>query len=751
MINSTRQRRFAVLAAVAVICSIHGCSDETATDAAAAADATVDVGVRVPTAITLQAPKYIRIDWVGRFRVDVCSPDGKLTIDWGDGYRDTLDLAIIDLPTSKPGCRVFATSHIYGTVGVVKVSAEVVDGLGTTKTAQASVSVLPVPMHESVHSRSLTLTPPFLVAVSTDSDEISVFSRSTSQAWRLDRHVKVCKGPRSAAALGNYVAVSCPSEDKVQIYKVNSGDFRSEVSFEHGAAPFGVIWPRTGGSEEGDLWVALQGKNSLARLTHKGGGKVKLAGAVTVVDDPRELAKLPDGRIAVAQWRSDGLAAKVALFEPEKTGEVTTVSIPRGPKDAANGALTWLAAPLVTPDGKRAFIPGQVIANGAKDATPQLRGTLAAFNVGDGKPGSRWLTPSGLAGSGTFSSDGAWIYTTIPGNRSVVRFDLSTGEKDASIGDVGAQPDAVIATRDGRWLMVLARAQRRVMAYRLLGYAGLPQQPLVQLPLQSKEPFTASVLHGQRVFAGTTAAAGAEGARACAHCHLDGRTDRRSFDRNAVGEGLRNTPELLGRSGTGHGALFWTGSADEVQDVESVIRGHLGAKGLMSDADFAARKAALGAKKAGKSKDLDALAAYLGSLDRHPRSPFRNADGSFTKAALRGKKLFESATTGCTNCHKGANLTDSDVHGGKAVLHDVGTAGKNSGKAGGSALAGFDTPTLHGLWDTAPYLHDGSAKTLDDVFTGAAQPDKHGKTSHLSSDDRSDLVQYLLQLEGPGK
>ncbi|MCG8459718.1 MAG: hypothetical protein MI919_25840, partial [Holophagales bacterium] len=62
-------------------------------------------------------------------------------------------------------------------------------------------------------------------------------------------------------------------------------------------------------------------------------------------------------------------------------------------------------------------------------------------------------------------------------------------------------------------------------------------------------------------------------------------------------------------------------------------------------------------------------------------------------------------------------FTDS-THG-SATLHDVGTLRTSSGQRLGGPLTGIDTPTLLGVWNTAPYFHDGSAPELEDVLTVA--------------------------------
>ena len=70
-------------------------------------------------------------------------------------------------------------------------------------------------------------------------------------------------------------------------------------------------------------------------------------------------------------------------------------------------------------------------------------------------------------------------------------------------------------------------------------------------------------------------------------------------------------------------------------------------------------------------------------------------------------------------------------------LHDIGTLKASSGKRLGAPLTGIDTPTLRGVWATAPYLHDGSAATL------AAAVAAHDGVN-LSAAEMNQLVAYLL-------
>jgi hypothetical protein len=207
---------------------------------------------------------------------------------------------------------------------------------------------------------------------------------------------------------------------------------------------------------------------------------------------------------------------------------------------------------------------------------------------------------------------------------------------------------------------------------------------------------------------------------------------------------LRNTTSLLGRAGTGHGPVHWSGNFDEIQDFEGAIRTGFAGGGFLSDELYfeGTRSEPLGDPKAGFSEELDALALYVSSLSVIPRSPFKNDDGTYTSSGSRGEELF--VQLGCDSCHSGEFYTDS----AEGNLHDVGTLKETSGSRLGAELTGIDTPTLLGIWQTAPYLHDGSAPSLRDVLTSSNSSDMHGETSTLADGDLDDLVDFLKQLDG---
>ena len=220
----------------------------------------------------------------------------------------------------------------------------------------------------------------------------------------------------------------------------------------------------------------------------------------------------------------------------------------------------------------------------------------------------------------------------------------------------------------------------------------------------------------------------------CASCHFEGEHDGRTWQFTA---GPRNTTSLRGVSKTL--PLHWSADRDEVQDFEHTIRTLQAGSGLVTSA--AGPNLELGARNAGLSQDLDALAAFVDTL-MSKRSPF--AGGSFLRRAAiqAGKTIFERADVGCRQCHTGTSFTDSTLSARPFIVHDVGT-GDGPDEHTGSA---FDTPSLLGIWDTAPYLHDGTAATLKDVLRTRNPLDLHGHTSQLSDRDLDNLIAYLMSL-----
>ena len=130
---------------------------------------------------------------------------------------------------------------------------------------------------------------------------------------------------------------------------------------------------------------------------------------------------------------------------------------------------------------------------------------------------------------------------------------------------------------------------------------------------------------------------------------------------------------------------------------------------------------------------LDALREYQLSL-RAPRPPAGSYD---VAAAARGRDVFAGAGR-CASCHTGSLLTD--VNSGR--LHSPAETGMDPRYAARTTQEAYRTTPLRGLFQHAPYFHDGSAATLGDVVARYEQ----ALDLALTDRQRNDLVEYLKSL-----
>lgn len=647
----------------------------------------------------------------------------------------------------------------YDAPGRYQAVLSVWDAGGRRRSDTVLISVTRPIAHAPRQSSTIAIVGDHLVAAaSPDSDEIAIARWDDAGALSIERRVSVCDEPRSLAPWRGRIAVACRAGAEVALVSAVDGAIE-RVAMPRASSPFGVA-----GSDAGSLWVSLQAIGSVGEVVIEGGA-ARLARTRPAIEDARAIAILPDGRVGVTRWRSPDARGEIAALDPE-TGAIETWTLAYDPQAASDtevgGVPSYLEQLLVSPDAQLAIVPslqaaigeGLHVTGGARALTFEttIRAALSFLDPTSGVEDferRRQLDNRGFANAGVFSSRGDWLFVATRGTRTVERIDVLEGNLSGSIQGVGFAPSGVALSPDDRFLFVDAYLSREIVAYDVTGFASEPA-PLGRATIPTSEPLSEPLLRGKRLFNDSfDRRLSSDGYVACAHCHLDGQDDHRVWDFTDRGEGMRNTTTLLGVPTTG--AIHWTANFDELQDFEHDIRGPFRGAGLMDDADFhsGTRDTTLGDPKAGVSADLDALAAYVTSLASFDPSPFRRPDGSLTDEAARGRATFESAVTGCTTCHAGARTTDSGFASpGVPRLHDVGTLGAGSGQRLGATLDGLDTPALHGVWSTAPYLHDGSAATLREVLTTRNAADAHGVTSHLSEAELDDLIAYLQSLDG---
>ena len=506
-------------------------------------------------------------------------------------------------------------------------------------------------------------------------------------------------------------------------------------------------------------------------MTLEGSGRlVRIDASTRAITHNVALGPKPRG-VAVS---SDGTRVLVTrMVSPDSGGEVwevtgSTLALTRTfvlPLDTepvssesdGPGLPNYVQAVTITPDGRGAWVPskkdnirrgtGPAPSDGvAFDQDSRTRTIVSKLDlVGNvtNLLNRRDVDNGDLATAVAFNDLGDYAFVITQGSERVDIYDALTHNHLSLISNVGHAPRGILFSGNKIYVQNFMSRNVTIIDVSNVGTTNIFGTP-VTVSTQTTEPLSAQVRLGKQIFYNSTdARMSAESYTSCASCHLDGDTDGRTWDFTQAGEGVRQTSSLLGRGGVAQqGPVHWTGNFDEIQDFENDMRSPgFGGTGFLSESDFALTSDTLGAPKAGRSAELDALAAYVGSLTTAPTSPFRNSDGTMTADAIAGQAIFSSA--GCATCHSGSEMTDSALN----VFHDVGTITAASGQRKGQPLTGFDTPTVIGVWATAPYLHDGSAATLLDVITTKNPNNLHGNTTGLTSTQKTQLVAYLQQLD----
>ncbi len=592
--------------------------------------------------------------------------------------------------------------------------------------------------------------------VNPDSDSVSVVD---AQGLTRIREIPVGKQPGSlAVAPDGTIWVTNRLSDEVVVLNGDSGDVVARIPLAYASQPHSVAF-----GPSGMAYVSLFATGKLVEIDP---ASRMVKRELLLGPTAAGVSVAADGRIFVTRFISPADHGEVWVVAPESLTLANTIPLPfdqtPDSQSGGRGVPNFVSAIVISPDGTQGWVSAKKdnVARGPKrDGQPMtfdnfVRSAVCAIDLSTEtevlekrQDIDNRSTPVSVA----FSPTGDYAYVLVQPDNWIGITDAYTGHNLSGIKQVGAAPDGLVLLPNGK-LFVSSYLTREVIAYDLSqSIASIDHTApaaLATIRTIDVEPMPADVLRGKQVFFNAAdTRMGHAGYWACASCHLGGISDGRVWDFTDRGEGLRNTKTLLGVRGTGEGRVHWSGNMDEIQDFERDIRDSFGGSGFMTDPDFASRKDptgvfdTFGPPTAGLSQDLDALSAYFATFDQVPRSPFRNPDGSFTKDALLGRKVFEKAA--CPACHAAPEFTDSTMQLG---LHDVGTILPTSGFRLGGLLTGIDTPTLKGLWQSAPYLHDGRAQTLLEIFTTYTK-DNMGIVSNLTEVELNQMVRYLQELD----
>ena len=561
-----------------------------------------------------------------------------------------------------------------------------------------------------VSSSAVVVSPDgaLVAAVNPDSDSITLVD---ALGLRLIKEIAVGDEPRTLAFTPDSRLVLVANRGSANVSVVAVEDFSRVANIPVGPMPYGVV---TDGRRAFVTEFALGniGIIDLARQTLIERVKVAPFPAGLAFETYSQDGRSREGRLLVTHFFSGQISAVDV-----RTLTVTAV--------ASTGEGTNLSQSIaVTSDGMKAYLP-QTHSNATNTDLSFDTTVMPVVNVLDLSEytllsGQRIAIdtadqPASIPFAAVVSPDGGRLYVVHAGSDNMSVIDLATNQGLANIS-VGANPRGIAITPDGSTLFVNNLLDGTMSIIDADTFTYIETINLTTIPL------AVDVLLGKRIFnSASSPVLTTDRWISCASCHFDAGMDTRTWE--GFADGSRNTPALFGVGQTL--PIHWSGDFDELQDVELTIRSIQFGTGLIhGDAHDS-----LGTAHAGSSSDLDALAAYLDSIEVPP-SPY----GSDRERIKAGEEKF--TTLGCQVCHTPPLFSDLQ-------LHDVGTGGPAKEKNPRGRGTNFDTPSLRGVWFTAPYFHDGSAAALRDVFaTGTT----HNISADISEQELQALIAYLRAL-----
>jgi DNA-binding beta-propeller fold protein YncE len=454
-------------------------------------------------------------------------------------------------------------------------------------------------------------------------------------------------------------------------------------------------------------------------------GKVAVQGhPYSVVVTPDEKMAVTVSRLPVGDARREDHAAVLTMIDLEKM-EVKGVVVKLLP---GTGNVTGLA---VSPDGKWLYIT-HTLGRYTLPTTQLDHGwvnsnALTIFDLSQCKSYATLLLDSPMQGVAnpwgiTLSSDARtawitlsgvhelaqlnlgviheWLAKLTPKDRDAVCDNLTTLSKPDRLKRIpmqGIGPRGIAVSPDNSTLAVALYFSAQVSLIDT-------QTSVVRTCSLGSQTEESLVRKGERIF--YDGKLSHQNWLSCATCHPDTRADGFNWDLPNDGIGNpKNTKTMVWADRTP--PTTWLGIRDGMpHSVKS------GFKFILF--------------REPQPGEAEAVIAYLKSLE--PESSPYLVNGKLSEKAVQGEKVFK--TSSCVDCHSPPLFTDMK-------LHDVGT-----GHILDRDATKFDTPALMELWRTAPYLHDGSAITVEDAVS------QHQKDtlSKLSKDEIAALIEYLMSL-----
>lgn len=518
--------------------------------------------------------------------------------------------------------------------------------------------------------------------------------------------------PTGIATYGDYAFVTTfETSGKVHFLNLKSGEIESSLPTGSGArAP--VISP-----DGKTLFVLNQFQNTVSQIDI---GSRKIINSVNVLREPFRAVTDRTGRylfvnnyLPVQRSNADTVAACVSVIDLENFTKITDIQLANG-----SNALSGIA---LSEDGDHIFVV-HTLARFGLPTNQVLQGWIntSALSIIDVNSLTKTATvllddpEHGAAGVWDIAAYGEKIIVTHSGTH-----EISVIDHQAFMEKLGAHPDRSALNFDLRFMQGIrqripvtgngprdfAVAEGKIIATTyfsdIINSVCLQNGPSYTYHLNQNRMET-QVDIGKRVFHDATYCL--QNWQSCQSCHPgNGRMDGLNWD--LLNDGLgnpKNTKSLL----YSH------------QTPPAMI------SGIRASAEVAVRAGFMHIQFTEIPEELAvSVDMYLKSLRPVP-SPFL-VDGKLSASAERGKRVFDKHN--CGYCHSGPLYTDMKMH---VIGDDV------------EFEKGWDTPTLVEVWRTAPYLFDGRATTMKEVF----ETHRHGITRRISDRELNDLVEYVNSL-----
>ena len=592
---------------------------------------------------------------------------------------------------------------------------------GLTKTRYLS----PIEMELSPDDR-------LLYVVCQESDEVRVVD---TQSNKVVGTIPVGHVPRGIAssADGTRLYVTNAWSDSVSV--IDTGSRKVVKTLPVGFEPTGVVVDRAGTT----LYVANRLSNDISVLDLKAGEETKrlLAGR-----GASYLALSPDGRWIYCTH----IYPNPGTFRTQPSSEITVINtekqrvVERIPLHNVAGVFHV----AMSEDGKLGVAaqlrPKNLIPLAHVEHGWVFGDSLTLFGADVGgtvqipidELDRYYALPWGVA----ITPDKSKIFLTTAGSESLTVIDVArllhtvksrtapfANDLSASADyvldriPVGHNPRGLLLSKDGKRLYVANRLDDNI---EVIDAAT----DRVENTIDLGGPKTVDAIRrGERIF--YTADYAFQGQFGCANCHLDATIDGLQWDLEPDGFGKdivdnRSLEDLAGTE-----PFKWNGGNPD----------------MPTECGPRTEKYFFRSQSFGPQQLTD-LVTFVFSLPYRPNR-YRSAGGELTPAQERGKTIFERTrykngqpipeANQCGTCHNGPKYTNQKQF-------NVGT-GRLTDR---SPIV--DVPQLPNVAYSAPYLHDGSARSLEEIWTVFNPKDTHGVSNDLTKDELNDLIEYLKAL-----